>query len=901
MNSSQAEEHGRDLLINTSKMEDQNTTLKTPLPIIKSKRKQYMIMANDQKSSQLSSVTRSKRKCTMNSSKNHFNCYRCLSPISNSKSNQEMACPICNHMAYNKRELNNVFYKLCRKHSTKSMYTCLVHNCFYVFTQQTFFIKHYRQHLDLGRSDVICSECFSPIRNCPRRSIKSNHIHQNTADWYVCCNLRFNCREDFILHKFNKHPAIVVNKPIALLNYIKSDKPNKITLSASVHADNLNSTEIQSVNYPMSTENLNSSGIQLYTCTVSNCDKVFDCSLNNLDHFCEHSDQKKNVFICVICLYVSTDKNFYCDHKRTTIKCNQCDLPMYTLSKLATHKLAHHSSVVLCGPSKVPGCPYCEHYFSKPIVNFYENHQECILGDKKNVSKCFEPPTIQTLERSRREVLRRGILKCLSCSCSFYSLEQYINHSEIKHRNIIPLKESGILLCTICDHNFSCKDFADHLVLCIDTMRIDNSSTSDMGVYSCIHCMVTFNSITRTRFLVHFQYCKTFEEHELSDNTRIFSCKRCTFSTTKQHLCMKHAITECLYVQLLTKYAQHEGEKEEVENRLSNVNTLNLSGPSIVEAVSDDKDSIKRLRLLYEYFCRNCRRGFFSFDVFSKHLNQFSVRCRSSELRYCKLCFTDFLGDVEYQAHLLKSDLQSGNTRCSKDLSSSLVERVVKNEPTSGDYIDEPVYLDEFMHDTDSTIINNVVVDLSRLNRLSDFEMGDEDVQEPKILTLANFIETSCSFQEPQPSTSNYGLTCDSFLSGLPRVPDAIKLTNVDLEFQASTSTNNSLPSELREVPGSIELTSVDFEPQICTSIDNPMQPGLRDVPGSIELTAADLEPLASTSTNCEVNNYIIDENLVLDNDVNYDTLESDDFDGDLVLNTKIELDDDVKPDVEQL
>lgn len=860
--------------MSTSTMEVQKSTLRTPSPIIKSKRKRCMILANDQKNTQPLSVTRSKRRCTMSSTNNHYNCYRCLSPIPSSKGKQERTCPICNHMAYNKRELNNVFYKLCRKHSTKSMYTCLVHNCFYVFTQQTFFIKHYRQHLDLGRSDVICSECYSPILNCPRRNIKSNHIHENTADRYICCNLRFNCREDFILHKFNKHPAIVVNKPIAYFNCIKSDKSSKITLSTSIHTDNFNSTEIQSLDYPNSTENQsveNSSGIQLYTCTVSNCDKVFDCSLNNLDHFCEHSDQKKNVFICVICLYVSPDENFYCDHKRTIIKCDQCDLPMYTLSKLATHKLAHHSSVVLCGPSKIPGCPYCKHYFSKPIVNFYENHQECILGDKKNVSKYLEPPTTPSLERSRREVLRRGVLKCLSCNRSFYSLEQYINHAEMKHRNKIPLKESGILLCTICNHNYSNKDFADHLVLCIDTMRLDNSSSSDKEVYSCIHCMVTFNSITRTRFLVHFQYCKTFEELELSDGTRIFNCKRCEFSTSKQHLCMKHAITECLYVQLLTKYAQHEGEKAEVENRLSNENVLNLSEASTVEAISDENDTTNRLQLLYDYFCRNCNRGFFSFDVFTKHLNQFSVRCRSSKLRYCKLCYTDFSDEVEYRTHLLKSDVQSCNSRCSRDLSLSLVERMVKNEPTSGEYTDEPIYFDEFMNDADSSIISNVVVDLSRLNQLSDFKMSDADVQESKPPTLANFIETSCSFQEPQPSTSNFDLTCNSFLPGLPRVPDAI------------------------------ELNSVNLEPEVSLSINDSLQPRLREVPGSIQLIAEDLEPLASTSTNCEDNNYIIDEHLVLDNDIGYDASESDDFDGDLVLNTKIELDDDVKPDVEQL
>lgn len=528
-------------------------------------------------------------------------------------------CPICVYSVDRTQVLDSTI-EFCSKH-LQSTFTCLVPDCFLVFTNMVTFVSHYRMHLNLPRKSYICHKCYSVMGS---KVSKSESKHQHNEFIGECCSTQFPSMAEMVKHKFLSHQVEM---------YSTTSKPAKSTPEVDLSSE--------------------FSG-ELFTCVVPGCKKVFTNQQNNLDHYRHHADLTNEYSTCRVCLKDTRKvKGFLnvCDHINDMIYCPFCGIHFSTLYESAIHKIDTHYALIACGENNIVGCPVCSLVF------------DCDVSPTEHYIKCFtkmilESESYEAMCNGSRNI--SGTLKCKYCDVHSATVKEYLGHSAGAHKNIYVLKETGIQLCPLCDKNYAVQDFVSHIEKCTDSLKIGDNQ------YGCAYCKEVYSDLSPVLFRHHFIYCKSFKVNIDCNNKRHFKCLNCTFESHDDDSCIDHANYQCIYHQLKKKYAMGPNEQDEVVRRLQlQEKYSNTDGQSVVNQTQHNDSNRKtlhcdlsRYKLLKDaqYLCNVCNRLFYNDFVFKEHIDASGRKCRQTKTWYCRQCVSDFSSEDDFRAHKLVND-----------------------------------------------------------------------------------------------------------------------------------------------------------------------------------------------------------------------------------------------------
>ncbi|VVC45147.1 Hypothetical protein CINCED_3A024603 [Cinara cedri] len=551
-------------------------------------------------------------------------------------------CPFCHSQDVNNRDFQfDSTTKLCSRHSQP--YTCLLKDCKIVFPNRDVFIPHYRSHLKLTKQTYLCRTCFA-VLGCSRNVKRDSHKHQDKSKLYCCCSDTFLSMTDFVFHKLLNHSleVTVIMRHGQMKEYSNGDRPLN-PLYATTMTKNTQCKQ---------------TSIQLFTCTVEYCGRVFDTVSANVEHFREHAKIPVTCSVCSICLLQSNIPDFQlkCNHINSQIACKICNCGFETLHELALHKFTNHLSVILCGPDKVQGCTVCgiifkryenpfDHYISKCFS--YEDWDLKSNKSEKN-EQSFDSVTKQSFHANFKF---GGSYICIDCGVNFYSLNLYLAHVK-KHGQAYHSRDLyNIILCPICDKNYDRSGFLNHLVSCTRGMQLTENT------FGCAQCRKRLLISEPWRFRVHYLFCKSFETINDDSDKPCYKCLNCTFKSNNLLLCLGHSSAICIYFRLKMRYSMSMDEVKKVENRKKEIfkySQIDLKPQNEYKHFFNPKCCNRnRQKLLdsFEYYCMFCKKGFYSDLIFKQHLNVHGYSCRPLNIVYCRYCVCDFDSIDHFTSH----------------------------------------------------------------------------------------------------------------------------------------------------------------------------------------------------------------------------------------------------------
>lgn len=499
-----------------------------------------------------------------------------------------------------------------------------------------------------------------------------------------------------------------------------------------------------------------------FTCLIPKCYSVFPSKDFLIPHYRSHLNLASNSFLCNICLGVLDCSRNESKKKHThqnlpkLITC--CSIRFPTMTDFVCHKLQEHNGQII---SK----KYINSNGStiNPLKqNQKRSRRKKRLGAVKSakrveVNKIVDMP--QILETPNSSCT--GIFVCKLCPSLFSSLSDFVEHSESSHNITYKLKENEIKLCPLCDENYDISNFIEHISKCTDTMKVGDDS---LNQYGCIHCQQIFSGMTASQFRNHFNYCRSFEVDDTDDNReKSRKCKNCIFESTNLENCLQHANSYCIYYKLKMKYAKECCEKDKVLERMKSQKQTAADILLVFIKPEITSDNVKinqsycdwsRQKFLetYNYFCNNCKKGFYSCNVFLNHLTSRGVKCRSDTQIYCIRCVNDFDNVDSFNEHLPNMPpppcipLTPGTSVITtlnghKPFIENNLSKTIKVEPCNYELNETTHYFNEEVNIVvDPVIINNATINL---------QLDDND--EIKNLELNDGI----LFQESEDSKSD--------------------------------------------------------------------------------------------------------------------------------------------------
>lgn len=386
-----------------------------------------------------------------------------------------------------------------------------------------------------------------------------------------------------------------------------------------------------------------------YACLVENCYKVFPIEELFIEHYLSHMKLDRSTSLCSECFGILTSKNTHIH--QNLFKC--CSLDFTSMLKFGLHKIINHNAVVITGSNQ-------QHPLKKLITPSKKFKTE--LLNTKDSDLDVPKKTRRNEVRLKVKEENRGSFKCSRCSQYLNTVSEYTEHCQNKHNDIILLREPGIKLCPLCDHCYFFDQFVSHIESCTNTLKVGDKS---LNHYGCIHCKFVFTNLSSRQIRNHVLYCKSFQLVVV--NNKLFQkCQNCTFLSVDDNLCLAHANSDCIYLQLKMRYAIKPDEKADALRRMKfyeantqqqeNTNCANDEDSTMIPSTSKTVCNIARQNLLksYNFLCNVCNNFFFDKDIFLKHLTSQGVLCRLTTLVYCQRCVTDFETEQEYQDHVPK-------------------------------------------------------------------------------------------------------------------------------------------------------------------------------------------------------------------------------------------------------
>jgi len=478
--------------------------------------------------------------------------------------------------------------------------------------------------------------------------------------------------------------------------------------------------------------------LKAYACIVENCYTVFPNKGVFIEHYCAHLNMRNTDSLCRKCMLVLTSpSSTTSNHTHQTLSdfFNCCSQHFQTMHQFVVHKLTTHETFVVSAHNR------------SPILNnsapFFMSLPKCKIEPIDSKDDVLLTTTV--VQNEVNEVNeggeREGSYKCKNCSVLFFTLIEYVEHYKKQHNKKLTLKESGIQLCPLCDTDFLCYNFVEHVEKCTNTMKLGDKKLNHFG---CVYCKVVFTKLSASIFRKHVLFCRTFKV-KCFDNVAYKSCINCNFQTADDNLAVTHANNECIYFQLKMRYAIRPNEKQKVIDRMNLLEEYskgqlnkNCIKNKILPSTSKEICDSKRRRMLkwYNYYCFNCNNAFFDKHIFYYHLNGSQSVCRPSSLIYCTRCVNDFNCERDYTLHLPNS------TKPAPLLS-------IKSEEIDPSYYAEDVIMD-------STVVHPNQSDDEDAEDIKVFEMNGIRPFQEQTITM-NDIISNAQFQEQE--ISNYDNT----------------------------------------------------------------------------------------------------------------------------------------------
>ncbi|XP_026805391.1 LOW QUALITY PROTEIN: zinc finger protein 184-like [Rhopalosiphum maidis] len=298
-------------------------------------------------------------------------------------------CSIC--------QKKNILNHDCSQYN-KSFFTCLVPNCNIISRSKKDFTPHYRRHIGLSSTAVMCRRCYQEIKKSDRDVNGYCHIRCRTVNLFKCyaCNVIFNSMEEFAYHKLKTHNGRLMNSygnylcfyceisSPDLTNIIEHTKhclenqsKNGIEYDIKLKAPTENVTAL----LPVKKSNMKnilerkkgnetkiprSSTHILFTCLKPSCNLIFQ----NFNVFKFHHRQHfglGNKLMCWQCCVPFSGLNGLRAHQvkgncRTPgmFKCYECSEQFDDLQSLSIHKYTlHNGDLIASKKHKTVSCTYC--------------------------------------------------------------------------------------------------------------------------------------------------------------------------------------------------------------------------------------------------------------------------------------------------------------------------------------------------------------------------------------------------------------------------------------------------------------------------------------------------------------------------------------------------------------
>ncbi|XP_022164751.1 zinc finger protein 84-like [Myzus persicae] len=371
-----------------------------------------------------------------------------------------------NNMNFKNKNKNNKTEKLyycsiCKKkkilnhdcsQQTKSFFTCLVPNCNILSRSKTHFTSHYRQHIGMSSSAVMCPRCFQKIE---QSNIDGNgcHVHCNTLNAFKCftCNVVFKSMQELAFHKLKTHNGLLMDvhgnylclhceesfPELAVINdhmkYCLENQTNNATAaSMKLKKPTRNKTRrsfrksnVKDVTVHKNQKNSLTSEHVLFTCLKRNCNLIFQTFRTFKLHYRSHF-KLGNTLMCWQCCKPFSDISSLRNHQfknncRTIsmFRCFECPEKFGDLEGLSIHKFTYHNgNLMACKKNrKTIKCAFCQ--MDITIFDFQSHLAKC---QKKTVNK-----TTCTKKDTRT-------YNCLICEKVFFSPVSLSNHSRIHNR-----------------------------------------------------------------------------------------------------------------------------------------------------------------------------------------------------------------------------------------------------------------------------------------------------------------------------------------------------------------------------------------------------------------------------------------------------------------------------------
>ncbi|CAH1724373.1 unnamed protein product [Aphis gossypii] len=389
-----------------------------------------------------------------------------------------------------------------------------------------------------------------------------------------------------------------------------------------------------------------------YTCLIDDCYTVFPNKGVFMEHYSAHLNIRNTDSLCRKCMLVLTSpSSTTSNHTHQTLsdffKC--CSEKFPTMHKFVVHKLMKHDTFVISAHNRSP--------ISNKLYPFVMSPPKCKIEPIDAKDDVLLTTTVVQNEVNEGGE-RESSYKCKICSLLCFTLNEYVEHCKRKHNKQLTLKESGIQLCPLCDIDFLCYNFVEHVEKCTNTMKVGDKKLNHFG---CVYCKVVFTKVSASIFRKHVLFCRTFKV-KCINNIAYKSCINCNFQTTDDNSAVSHANNECIYFQMKMKFAIGPGEKQKVMDRMNlleeyskelgnkNCTDNEIILPSTSKVICDSRR--RRMLKWYNYYCFNCHNAFFDKHIFYYHLNGPQSVCRPSSLIYCTRCVNDFYCEKDYTLHL---------------------------------------------------------------------------------------------------------------------------------------------------------------------------------------------------------------------------------------------------------
>jgi len=347
-------------------------------------------------------------------------------------------CSIC--------QKKNILNHDCSQYN-KSFFTCLVPNCNILSRSKKDFTPHYRRHIGLSSTAVMCRRCYQEIKKTDRDASGHYHIRCRTVNLFKCyaCSVVFNSMEEFAYHKLKSHNGRLMN---SFGNYLcfhcEKSAPDLTTIIEHTkhclenQAKNLaeygmklkepteNETELLPVK-KIPLKNVlerkrgnikkipRSSTHILFTCLKPSCNLVFQNFNVFKFHHREHFELG-NTLMCWQCCVPFSSLNNLRGHQVKgncripgMFKCYECSEQFDDLQSLSIHKFTLHDGDLISNKkNKNLICAYCHKGIL--ISNFKSHLIACQYNNVETNSK-MKPKSKTTYAKKYK-----GPFKCIICN-----------------------------------------------------------------------------------------------------------------------------------------------------------------------------------------------------------------------------------------------------------------------------------------------------------------------------------------------------------------------------------------------------------------------------------------------------------------------------------------------------